>query len=74
MLTEVAPGLDVERDVLRRWISALVFRLSSESWIERLFREARMGLQLADRPVDETRVMTLVIPIGNASRECCSSR
>ena len=51
VLTEVAPGLDVERDVLRQMDFGP--RISTQLRImdERLFREPRMGLQLADRPV-----------------------
>jgi len=47
----VAPGLDVERDVLRQMDFGP--RISTQLRImdERLFREPRMGLQLADRPV-----------------------
>jgi propionate CoA-transferase len=51
VLTEVAPGLDVERDVLRQMDFGP--RISTQLRImdERLFREPRMGLQLADRTV-----------------------
>jgi propionate CoA-transferase len=50
VLTEVAPGLDAERDILQQ----MDFRprISPQLRImdERLFREADMRLQLADRP------------------------